>query len=291
MLIRRYTLTPLLCGLSYLPLPWLRGIGTVMGRLLYKFSSQKGRVRLSDNLLLTGMCSNDELTTMSRRTAEELCKTLIETITIAWFRSKQYNAGLVNEMHGIELVETEISRGKAIVFLTPHIGNFEIALKATAYRLKNNFTVLYKPAKDEWYNELMLNGRSEDNIKPVPITARGILSLVKALRNHEYIGVLPDSVASQGDGVWVDFFGQRVFAATLAAKMSSVKDVATFVVGSRRVANGFVVEYIPYITTSDKPLTMTQEIYKIIESIVLKAREQYFWSYDRFRKPSHAPAE
>lgn len=291
MIIKRYIFTPLLCVLAYLPLSWLRGIGSLMGKLAFKFSSQKGKTRLTNNLLLTGMCNEEELSVMSRRTAEELCKTLVETITVAWFRNKKYNASLVHEIHGIELVEKEIAQGKPIVFLTPHIGNFEIALKATAYRLKNNFTVLYKPSKDKWYNELMLNGRSEDNIKPVPTTSRGILALVKALKKHEYIGILPDSVASQGDGVWVDFFGERVFAATLAAKMASFKDAATFVVSSRRVKNGFIAEYIPYITTSTEPATMTQEIYKIIETIVLKAREQYFWSYDRFRRPSHAPEE
>jgi KDO2-lipid IV(A) lauroyltransferase len=288
MLIKKIIFNPLLCFISYLPLSWVRSIGSLVGMISLRLSTKTAN-RLRNNLLITGICDESEIDKYIIQVAEEFGKTILETICIAWFRDKKHNASLVLESHGLDMVESCIQEGRPILFLTPHIGNFEIALKATAYKLKNNFTVLYKPSKDEWFHSLMLNGRSEDNIKPVPTNSRGVLALVKALKKREFIGILPDSVASGGDGVWVNFFKQKVFATTLAAKMSSFENVATFVVGSRRVKGGFVVDYIPYLPKTSDINTITQEIYTVIENIVVEAKTQYFWSYDRFRVPDHAP--
>ena len=134
----------------------------------------------------------------------------------------------------------------------------------------------------------MKTGRTEDNINPVPTNSRGIVALLRALKRNEFIGVLPDSVASHGDGVWVDFFGNQVFATTLSAKMVSFKDAITFVVGSFRVSGGFDLEFVPYIKKTDDISVVVQDIYGIIEKMVAKAPTQYFWSYDRFRTPDHA---
>ncbi|MBY0380036.1 MAG: hypothetical protein K2P99_06535, partial [Burkholderiales bacterium] len=217
-----------------------------------------------------------------------LGKGIIETICIAWFRTKTYNYNLIKHWDGFDAVIDASKTGKPIVFLTPHIGNFEIAVKAVAHCFGTNFTILYKPSKDIWFHHLMKTGRMEDNIKAVPTNSRGIVALVRALNRNEFIGVLPDSVASHGDGTWVDFFGNQVFATTLSAKMLSFKDAITFVVGSFRVSGGFNLEFVPYLKKTDDIHVIVQDIYRVIEKMVEKAPAQYFWSYDRFRTPAHA---
>lgn len=286
-LLKKIIFTPILKILSWLPLSILRNIGAIIGVLAFKFS-KKGVDRLKNNLITTGMCSEKDVESMAKATAIELGKTLIETVCIAWHRSREYNASFFKKAINFEIVKLAYDENKPIIFLTPHIGNFEMAVKYTANRINRNFTILYKPSKDKWFNEMMLNGRTEDNIIPVPTSRQGILSLVKSLRNKEIIGMLPDNVASMGDGVWVNFFGKKVFATILAAKMMSYNEAKTFLVASYRVKNGFEIEYIPFSVDSKDVKVIMQSMYNEFEKMILKAPTEYFWVYNRFRIPKHA---
>jgi Kdo2-lipid IVA lauroyltransferase/acyltransferase len=274
--------------LSYLPLSFLRGIGSVIGVVALKFSKRSGK-RLRANLLATGMCKPDNVDRFAYATARELGKTLIEIIAIDWQKSPKECQKLVAQRANFEQMLAAASFGP-VVFLTPHVGNFEIGVKATSEIIKNRiFNVLYKPSKDPVFDAIMLDGRTEENIKPVPITRHGVGHLLRALKNGGLVGLLPDNVASSGDGVWVDFFGKKVFATTLAAKFVLFPKVTTFFVYSIRVKDGFVIDYLPYVPNTTDVAVVVQDLYKMLESIVLKAPTQFYWSYDRFRRPAHAP--
>ena len=278
----------LLKTIALLPLYFIRSLGLVVGMVMLKISRRQTE-RLKKNLLRTNICNKDSVETMMVKTSQNLGMTLVETLSIAWQRSKKNNFKLCQENIGFDQVKLVSANGDPILFLTPHIGNFEIVLKSVAQVLNKKFTVLYKPDKNQWWNELMVAGRTEDNISPVPTTKKGVLATIRALKNQEFVGILPDSIASQGDGVWVDFFGNRVFATTLSAKLALMPGVKTFIVGAYRSKNGFAAEYISYTPTSDSVNNTVQEIYHVIEKIVEHAPEQFYWSYDRFRAPDHAP--
>ena len=276
--------------LSFLPLSVLRWLGGVVGVVAIQLS-HRAHNRIKKNLLATGMCDESNVERVAKKTSVEWGKTLIEAACIAWRRSSAYNAKLIVKAHGFTYMKECLLSGKPTVFLTPHIGNFEVALKYTAHKLSSRvFTILYKPAKAKWLNQVMLEGRTEKNIKPVPTNRNGMFTLIKDLRANGIVGVLPDSIASSGDGVWVDFFGQKTFATTLAAKMTLTENAHTFIVASYRVKGGFEVDYIPFSPKSQHVGVVVQDIYRVIEEIILKAPEQYYWSYDRFRVPPHAPS-
>lgn len=273
--------------LSYMPLWFIRSLGSLIGIVAMKLSKKSYR-RLCDNLIATKMATHENVDAIARKTAKELGKTLIEIPTIAWHRSKKYNASLIKKSIGFEHMESVLNSGRPVVFLTPHISNFEIALKATAFYTKRIVTVLYKPPKEKWLNQMMIDGRTENNIKPVPTSRMGVLTLAKDLKAGGVIGLLPDSIASSGDGVWIEFFGKKVFAPTLAAKMVLMPEIETFIVPAKRVRGGFSVKYIPFKPVNTDVTNTIRDIYKVIEETILEAPEQYYWSYNRFRVPDHA---
>lgn len=290
MLLCRIFLNGLIFLLALLPLRALQFIGGVVGIIAMRYSKRAVK-RLRNNLLITGMCSEANLDKMVKNTAREWGKTLFEVVCIAWHRSYKHNASLVTETINYEGMEAEALSDKPIVFLTPHISNFEIALKYTAHRIHTKvFNVLYKPSKNKWFNQMMLKGRMEGNINPLPTNRLGLFTLAKKLRANGIVGILPDSIASSGDGVWVSFFDKPVFATTLAAKLVMTPGAASFIVATTRLKRGFRVNYIPFVPVSADIAGVVQEIYKVIENIVLEAPEQYYWSYDRFRVPKHAPS-
>lgn len=290
--MKYYFAKSLLWLLSFLPLGSIQFLGSVIGRLSFRFS-KRTTTRLKDNLLKSRVATKANIDELSFQTAKESGKTMAEALFLAWQRSKVYIAKSFSvETVNLDLLQQAVLDKRPIVCLTPHVGNFEIALKYTALVVDQQFTVLYKPSKAKWLNKLMLNGRTENNIRPVPTTRYGIVELVKALKRKEIIGILPDSIASSGEGVWVKFFGQDVFATTLAAKMMQFKDAVIFIVGSKRLAHGkFVINYLPYTLKSDNLQEIVQDTYKVFEQLILEAPDQFYWSYDRFRTPKHAASK
>lgn len=287
--MKYYLIKCLLYIFSFFPLSIIRFLGNLVGIIVYKYS-KKTRERTKKNLLITGIATVDNVEQMALNVAKNLGQTLIETILFAWNRNQYFNSKLIKKNRNIEQVFVSIKANKPIIFLTPHIANFEIIVKSTAYILqKSKFTIIVKPSKNKLFNKLMFNGRYEKNINPVPTNKTGVISLIKALKNKQIIGILPDSVASHGDGIWVDFFGQKVFATTLSAKMIQYQLADVYIVNSIRVRNGFEVDFIKYDMKVNDTKYIVQEIYNILENMIKSNPEQYFWSYDRFRKPDHAP--
>lgn len=280
----------LIRSLGLLPLSVLRALGGIIGLSVFYFSKRAGK-RTKQNLTLTKLATGDNLqqTAMARRAAMELGKTMIEMVCLLWYSDKKVHASLVKTSVNEDILQQAIDANLPIIFLTPHMSNFEVALRNMSTKTKRIFTVLYKPTKKAWINHLMLRGRTTDNIKPLPTTRSGILRFAKTIRDGGMIGLLPDSVASSSDGVWVDFFGQKVFATTLAAKLIiNNPQAVTFIVATKRIKGGFHVEYIPVTAATADVKQVVQQIYQIIEQIVLMAPEQYYWSYDRFRTPPYS---
>ncbi|MCC2645620.1 MAG: hypothetical protein K0R94_1398 [Burkholderiales bacterium] len=274
--------------MSYLPLSFLRSLGSIIGIIGFKFSKRSGR-RMKANLLATGICTEENIDKFARDAAKEWGKTIVETVAIAWQKGPAVCAKLASQGINFDQMLAATKLGP-VLFLTPHIGNFEIGVKAVSAIVKDRtLNILYKPSKNPVFNAIMLDGRTETNIKPAPTTRQGVAQLLRALKNGGVIGILPDNVASGGDGVWVDFFGKKVFATTLAAKLILFPGVTTFFVSSMRVDNGFIMDYRSYIPKTTNISEIVQDIYKTLETIVLNAPTQYYWSYDRFRTPGHAP--
>jgi lauroyl/myristoyl acyltransferase len=80
-LVKNYIFSPILFGLSFLPLEWLRGIGSLVGFLGLKMS-KKARFRTRNNLLVTHLATQDNVDNLTLRVAKELGKTLVETVCI-----------------------------------------------------------------------------------------------------------------------------------------------------------------------------------------------------------------
>lgn len=280
--MKKFLITTILKILSLLPLPAIRALGSAVGILVLKLSKNSSR-RLRKNLLITGLATEANIDLMVRKTAEAMGMTLAEAALIAW----QKNYSRINKLFEVDESFTKVKQllasGQNIVFLTPHIGNFELAIKYFALNLPMNINILYKPEKDPILNAIMLEGRTEPNVTPVPTNRKGVLSLMKHFKSGGTIGILPDNVASGGDGEWVKFFGHYVYATSLAAKICQTPNSCVMFVQNLRTPNGFKSRCIPFNPSSSDTHNIIQEMYGEIEKMVLEAPEQYYWSYDRFR--------
>ena len=162
--MKKFIIKTFLKTISLFPLFFVRFIGSKT-LLLLMFFSPKTKLRLKQNLLLVGIANKQNVNLYVHNCIQEWGMTLIESMSICWYRSSEYIVSLVKNSSQLDSICKELDLSAPILLLTPHIGNFEIALKYLSHKLSNKkFTVLYKPMKDNVINQIMLDGRTRFNI-------------------------------------------------------------------------------------------------------------------------------
>lgn len=267
--------------IAALPLRLLHGLGTVLGWTLYGISPTYRR-HLDENLERAGYRDSS-----TRRAAvAHAGRMLVETPAI-WLRPQRDVVALVSEVHGMAAVDAARARGDALLFLTPHMGCFEVAAQYAAQHVP--ITVLYRAPKVAWLDPLMREGRGRGRVRLVPADFTGVRELFAALKRREAAGFLPDQVPGAGEGEWEPFFGKLAYTATLAPKLAQRDDIACFLAYAKRLPRGagYAITIRPY-PKSQSGETPARLLNRALEDLVRECPEQYLWGYNRYKTPAGA---
>lgn len=273
--------------LASLPLPLLHAIGVMLGWVMAHWPNREARLALR-NLQLSGLCHGRGCKRLMRRTLAESGKGIMELAAV-WLRPLEQVVRLVRGTSGWEQIEAAQAGDKGIILISPHIGCFEII--NLYYAASRPFTAMYRPPRRAVLAPLMLGGRQRGQANLVPTDLSGVRALLRALKQGEAIGVLPDQVASEGEGVWAPFFGRPVYTQTLVSSLQRKTGAAVFLVAAERLSRGrgYHLHVVPVAT----PLPDDKEaaaacINGAVENMVRRFPEQYLWSYRRFKNPGRS---
>src|SRR5919108_2730917 len=175
-----------------LPLALLHRLGSVLGWLMYGMSPTYRR-HVRENLAVARY-DNARI----RRGAIAAAGALIAELPALWFRPHEHVVRLVRHVEGEDAVFAARAAGKAILFLTPHMGSFEVAAQYAASRMP--ITVLYRRPKVAWLEPLMREGRARARVRLVPADLSGVREMFAAIQRSEAVGFLPDQVPGVGEG-------------------------------------------------------------------------------------------
>jgi KDO2-lipid IV(A) lauroyltransferase len=261
-----------------IPLAWAQAIGAGLGRLALRLSPRLRR-KSADNLATAGLLDDGAL----GRAAAQLGRAAAET-PFVWFGAHARVDAMIR-VEGAPLLEEARRRGRGVILLTPHLGCFEAAARAVAR--DGPITVLYKPPRLPAVRRLVETGRASPGVRPLPATAAGVRGLLRALRRGEAVGVLPDQVPSDGDGVWAPFFGRPAYTMTLPQRLARLTGAAVLMACGERLPRGagWRVRYEPL------PVEPTpQAVNAAMEVMIRRLPDQYFGGYNRYKAPPRAGA-
>ncbi|MDQ5960461.1 MAG: Kdo2-lipid lauroyltransferase/acyltransferase [Pseudomonadota bacterium] len=266
--------------LSRLPLPLLHALGAVAGWLAYLFSPTYRR-HLCENMAL----ALGESAQASRSAAVASAGRMIVELPKIWLHPLDGALAMVREVRGWELVEEARQTGHGILFLTPHLGCFEI----TAQYISRSapITVLYRPPKHAVVQEMIEAGRARPMLHLAPADLSGVRSLIKALRRGEAVGMLPDQAPKVGEGKWLPFFGRPAYTMTLAARLSETGATVLMAFGERLPGGaGFRLHYRRPLAPIEGDLEARAiAINREIEALIREYPGQYLWGYNRYKRP------
>jgi len=247
----------------------LRHVGMRNLKLAFPEKTRRERARI-----LRGV-----FTSLGRQLAE-VC--LFPTYTLE-------NVGKVVVYDGFENFERALARGKGVLFLTAHLGGWE--LSAFTHSLYGHpLHIVMRPLDNVYLDRLMRRYRTMHGNSTVDKDdfVRGLLSAMKA---GETVGILMDTNMTPPQGVFTDFFGIPACTASGLARIALRTD-ATVVPGFTVWDPGlrkYRLRFDPALKlirtgNDDADVVANTALFtKVIEEYVRKYPDQWLWVHRRWK--------
>ena len=277
--------------LSMLPLGLMHAAGGLLGWLVFALSGVYRR-RFLANARQAGMARAQWLGAIGQ------AGKLVAELPRLWLGKP-----VAVQWSGAEHIDAALALGRGVVFLTPHLGCFEVTAQAYASRYASHFasrhgqtqapmTVLFRLPRQPWLRELVATARTRPGLRTAPTTLSGVKQMIKALRQGQSVGLLPDQVPPLGMGLWAPFFGQDAYTMTLSARLVQQTGAAVLVAWGERLAGGqgFRVHVKPLQTTANAEFPADAKdaaclINRAMEDLIRQCPQQYLWGYARYKQP------
>ena len=194
-----------------------------------------------------------------------------------------------------QVIEAAYAEGQGVLFLTPHLGCFEISAQAVANAFsaaQGPLTVLFRPSRQKGLAQVMEASRARPGLETAPTTLAGVRQMIKALRAGRSVGLLPDQVPPEGMGQWVPFFGKPAYTMTLAARLALQTGAKVVLVWGERLSRGRGYRIHASVLQDELASDVDAVVFQInqaMERLILTRPEQYLWGYARYKQPRQEP--
>ena len=278
----------LMRALAPLPLPGLRALGDVLGRLLFALARRRRHIALVNLRLAFPAWSEAERMDVARRSFIAFAQSFIDRAWV-WHAPD----AVVRQRIRLTGAVDELRRPEAAVLFAPHFYGMDAGGAAIMQQAVAKGGSIYSPqsgaATDAWvragrerFGDVVLINR-RDGVKPV----------VKSLREGRYLYLLPDMDLGPEESVFVPFFG--VPAATVPslprlARLGRARVVPTV---TRMTPGGYEVQVHPAWSgyPGDDPVADTALMNRRLEDWIRTMPEQYYWVHKRFKtRPAGEPS-
>jgi KDO2-lipid IV(A) lauroyltransferase len=189
--------------------------------------------------------------------------------------------------HGIENYEKAYARGKGVMFLTSHLGAFDLQITNMALRGLNP-NIVGTALKDERLNELLWQYRNTYGAVAIE-RGKESVRLFKALKSGGSIAILIDQ-DTKVKSRFVDFFGMKAstpIGATVLALRTGAAVVPTYIyLDEDGMQHMHILPEIPLVITGDEETDLivnTQNFTNFTEQIVREHPEQWVWMHERWK--------
>jgi KDO2-lipid IV(A) lauroyltransferase len=273
------------------PLRLLHAIGGLLGWLVW-LCSPAYRRRLRANAELASVPAR-----AWRRSIAEAGRMVAETPWL-WLRATDDELSRKITWRNPQALDAVVAERRPLVILTPHMGSFEVAARACTLRYGDvqPLTVLYRPARQRLLREFQESSRKRPTMPTAPANLAGVRQMLRALKKREAVGLLPDQVPPDGQGVWAPFFGQPAYTMTLAARLTQQTGAHCTVLRCERLPRGAgyvihsseLVRPLPAGTDAAAQVEAATIINETMEQVIRRDPAQYLWGYNRYKPPRAA---
>ncbi len=255
--------------------------GIRLGRSLYRVGKSRVRRCLENLELAFPEMPLIEREALSRRIFEHFGIVSADFLRGPVRSMEEFYAS--TEIVGAEYLDAALEKGKGVVMITGHFGNWDRCSTWVVDR-GHSLSVVAREADTEGVNAFLMSVRSANGTKVIP---RGAAArpMIEALRRNELVGIFPDQ---NNDEIYIPFFGKPAGTALgpgVIAERTGAPVVPIYCVRVGRCK--YRIEVFPPLEIEPgfevKGEGVMRAINANLEMVIRRHPEQWLWFHDRWR--------
>lgn len=263
-----------------LPRKFVYKIASFIAELHYYISCGERKSVLSNLKLISGAADETALKRIYKQILRNFAKNLVDFFRFGFVNNRfiRKNVNII----GLEHVDSALRKGKGMLAVTAHLGNWELGGVLMAQKGYSINAVAWEH-KDKRIKDIFIYQRARKGIKVISLGI-ALRKCYRALENNEIVAMVGDRDFSEwGMKVKVRFFGKDAWVPRGPAVLS-LRTGAAIVMGFTvrekgdkfSLIFGKPIEYIPEGNAERDIQLLTQKILIEIEKFVKNYPEQWF---------------
>jgi KDO2-lipid IV(A) lauroyltransferase len=286
---------------SLLPLPVALAVATAVGKLAWLVARATRRQMLAQLALAFPGWTERQREEVARASLVHLAWLAAEVVTLPRWRDRfDAHVGLAPGTE--ELLRGALARGRGLVYVTGHVGNWELHGQRVPRVGPWPASSIAKATVDPGLNVLIEKARREGGVETLwredASTAR---AMIRCFKRNEILGILIDQDTNV-QGVFVPFFGRPAFtpraAADLALRFRAPVIVGTCRRRGPRPEDGHEVSAVEIAYDPDAPdreaeaIRLTAACTAVLEEAIRRNPVEWVWMHERWKRapPGDPPA-
>jgi KDO2-lipid IV(A) lauroyltransferase len=262
-------------------------MGAVLGTLWYALDPRH-RKTAQENIRLALGVNGSAARRIVRANFRHLARVFAEFPGMV--RMGARNIGRFVEVHGVEHVHNSLKKGRGVLILTSHFGNWEWMAYGAPFFLPARLNIVARPLRPHVLNRWVTALRERSGNRVIA-KDHALIHALKALKRNEIVAFLMDHNAGKKTGVWAPFFGGYVLTHKTLAHIAMKTGAPVHPVFNRRLPDGrYRIDVEPEIpppplgSREERAEAMTAAFNAAIEARIRHTPEQWYWIHRRFRR-------
>ena len=263
-----------------LPLSWVRGLGVLLGWVLYLVVGSRRRVVLTNLRLCFPLWSEAQVRACARQHFVNFAKAWLDRGWL-WHGDERITkkrlrlTGAVHELHG---------HAPTVIF-APHFVGLDAGWTAITQQLPRNFTTIYTDQANKQADAWILQGRQRFGRGRLFRRIEGVKPIIAALKAGEPLYLLPDMNFGPEESVFVPFYGVQACTVPSLSRFARLSRAKVVPLLARLTAEGYDIEVLPAwkdFPTADA-VADTALMNLRLQSYIDSMPAQYYWVHKRFK--------
>lgn len=269
-----------------LPLKSAQRFGAFIGRFAFTILSKRRNIALDNLSHAFPEKTQEERIAIAKGAFQNYGIALIELL---WFPNL-HDAALRSlvKADNIEIIDQGYQRGKGVIMLSGHFGNWELIALGVAYLSKHPVSIIVQTQSNKRVNDVINRHRCllGNSVIPLGMSVRETITILKS---GGIVAMAPDQSGPM-EGVYVDFFGRRVAShqgpAALALRTGATMIIG-FMIRQPDWTYEAILEEIPMADlngySEDHVRELTQRHTAILEKFIRQYPDHWLWMHRRWK--------
>ncbi len=264
-------------------------VGDILGLLAWLLWRSRRRIALAN---IHAAADRGALTlaekphSIIRRNFRNLCRMVIEVVKIYYGMGDSIFRTV--ELRGAENFTKALNKGKGVICITGHCGNWELMAVYLSMTL-GGASIIARKQNNEYLNRLI--ERTREKYGNHIIYKHGALKhILSSLKKKEAIAILMDQSVLKSEGIIIHFLGANAYVMKTPALIARKTGAAVVPLFIRRTERGHIIEIqeeIPLVLSDDGDTALlhdTINFSKPIEEYIKKYPSDWLWIHRRWKK-------